>query len=334
MLLLQVVAFGALVNVGGGQKLHVHCTGQGSPAVVLESGIGDFSVIWSLVQPKVARFARVCSYDRGGYAWSDPGTRPRTYAQLALELHIALERLHVPPPCVLVGQSYGGLVARGFAARYRAEVVGMVLVDASHEDKYRSYAKGRTFPPPMIALDTAMLRAARDSQVQPLTGPLDSPLDRLPDSAQRVWRWAASLPAYRMTQRAELDWSPEELQRMHEERQTNRATLGDLPLIVLESTGGDDTLQTDLARLSTRGERIVAKHSGHNIHVEDPDLVVRSIRQVVAMVGHRSASHALRPAGQRPTGSVADGLHSVRDRVDRDLGDAADDREDPRVARR
>lgn len=284
MILLQIAAVGALVNIGG-QKVHVHCTGSGSPAVVLEAGAGDFSVVWSLVQPNIATFAHVCSYDRGGYAWSDPGTRPRTYAQLALELHSALDRLHVSPPYVLVGQSYGGLVVRGFADRYRTDVVGMVLVDATHEDQYRGYAKGRPFPPPAIALDTAMIRAARDSQVQSITGPLEAPLDRLPAWAQRVWRWAASLPVYRMSQRAEVDWSPEELERMHDARLTNRASLGDLPLIVLERTHGDDTLQADLARLSTRGQRIVAAHSGHNIHIEEPDLVVRAVQRVIALAG-------------------------------------------------
>ena len=319
-MLIQALAFalmaqppippGALVDLGG-QRLHVYCTGHGSPTVLLEAGTGDFSVIWSLVQPRVAAFSRVCSYDRGGYAWSDPGARPRTFAQLALELHTALSRAHVGPPYVLVGQSYGGLVVRGFADRYRAEVVGMVLVDAVHEDQHIVYggrahrirddAKGRPVPAPALALDTAMLRQARDSQVRALTGPLESPLDRLPASAQRVWRWAASLPVYRMAQRAELDWSPEELARMHDARLTGRSTLADLPLIVLARTHGDDSLETerrslqaDLARLSTRGQLIFAKHSGHNIHVEDPDLVVRAIRRVVTV---------RRPTAASPSGS-------------------------------
>src|SRR5258706_10090895 len=132
------VAPGRLVDIGG-QRLHLNCTGSGVPTVLLESGTGDVSVIWSLVQPGVSAFTRVCSYDRGGYAWSDPGTQPRTFAQLALELHTALERLHVGPPYVLVGQSYGGLVIRGFAARYRSEVTGMVMVDAVHEDLHIVY---------------------------------------------------------------------------------------------------------------------------------------------------------------------------------------------------
>src|ERR1044072_3803913 len=120
---------GTLVDIGG-QRLHLNCTGGGSPTVLLESGTGDISVIWSLVQPGVSAFTRVCSYDRGGYAWSDPGNRPRTFAQLALELHTALERMKIGPPYLLVGQSYGGQVVRGFAARYRPEGSGLVFVYA------------------------------------------------------------------------------------------------------------------------------------------------------------------------------------------------------------
>jgi hypothetical protein len=87
-----------------GRLVDIGCTAAGSPTVLLENGTGDFSVIWALVQPGVAKFTRVCSYDRGGYAWSDPGTRPRTFAQLALELRSALRALDVPPPHALVGQ--------------------------------------------------------------------------------------------------------------------------------------------------------------------------------------------------------------------------------------
>src|SRR5258708_26779861 len=129
---------GTLVDIGG-QRLHLNCTGSGSPTVLLESGTADISVIWALVQPHVSLFTRVCSYDRGGYAWSEPGAQPRTFAQLALELHTALRRLKIDPPYLLVGQSYGGLVIRGFAAQYRREVSSMVMVDAVHEDQHIVY---------------------------------------------------------------------------------------------------------------------------------------------------------------------------------------------------
>ncbi len=298
---------GVLVDIGG-QHLHLNCTGRGSPTVLLESGLGDVSIIWALVQPGVSAVTRVCSYDRGGYAWSDPGTRPRTFAQLALELHTALERLSVAGPYVLVGQSYGGLVVRGFALAYRREVVGMVLVDAVHEDqrvvyggqphRIRDGATGRTAPVPRIGLDTALVREARNMSTHLSTTPLEPPLDRLPTDAQVAWRWAETQPLLGLAQQAETDWSPEDLVRMHAARELDRASLGDLPLIVLARTEGgyDDgmsisadsleherrSLQSDLARLSRRGTLIFADHAGHNIHVEAPGLVIESLKQVIA----------------------------------------------------
>lgn len=297
---------GTLVDIGG-QRLHLHCGGTGAPTVVLEGGAGDFSFIWALVQPEVQKFTRVCSYDRAGYAWSDPGRQPRTFGQLALELHTALERAGEAGPYVLVGQSFGGLVVRGFAAQYRSEVQGMVLVDAVHEDqrviyggqphRIRDGATGRPFPEPEIALDTLTLRLVRDSVARRSDEPLDSPLDRLPPAQQRLWRWAESQPVFRMTQPREMEWSGEELARMHTQRERDRATLGNIPLIVLARTEGGyasgmsisaDSLErerrsfaADLAKLSTRGQFIFAERSGHNIHLEDPALVVRAIRTVV-----------------------------------------------------
>ncbi|HEY2804702.1 MAG TPA: alpha/beta hydrolase [Gemmatimonadales bacterium] len=298
---------GVRVDIGGGQHLHVHCTGRGSPTVLLESGTGDISVIWSLVQPGVSQFARVCSYDRGGYAWSEPGAQPRTFAQLALELHTALAKLKVGPPWVLVGQSYGGLVIRGFAREYRSEVGGVVFVDAVQEDqrvvyggqphRIRDSARGRPFPAPRIALDTAMLARARGKPAEQVSDTLEAPLDRMPAEAQRLWKWANAQPLLRLAQSSEIDWSPEELARMHDERRANRQSLGSIPVVVLARTSGGydsgmsisaDSLEkerrffmADLARLSSRGRLEYAAHSGHNIHLEDPALVISAIREVV-----------------------------------------------------
>ena len=301
-----------LVDIGG-QRFFLDCRGVGAPAVLLEAGAGDLSLVWSLVQDRAASFTRVCSYDRGGYGRSDPGNRPRSYEQLALELRTALDRSTVRPPYVLVGQSYGGLVVRGFAKRYPRDVAGMVLVDAVHEDesivyggqphRLRDQARGRVFPAPRISLDTEFLRLARDSSLAP-DAALPAPLDRLPGEAQREWRAAQRQPLYRMAWAAEMDWSPEELKRFHEERVTRRASLGDMPLVVLARTHGGyesgmsisaDSLErerrrlaADLAALSTSGRLVFAKASGHNIHIEDPGLVVTSIQ----LVAERARSRA------------------------------------------
>lgn len=115
----------------GELRLNLHCTGAGVPTVVLEAGLLDSLDVWGRVQPAVARFARVCSYDRAGYGNSDPGPMPRTSVRIANELRAALHSAGERPPYVLVGASFGGFLVRVFNGRYPDEVAGLVLVDAA-----------------------------------------------------------------------------------------------------------------------------------------------------------------------------------------------------------
>ncbi|HEY0582880.1 MAG TPA: alpha/beta hydrolase, partial [Chloroflexota bacterium] len=121
---------GQLVDVGG-YRLHIHCTGTGSPTVILESALPAGSPVWAWVQPAVSRTSRVCVYDRAGESWSDIGPKPRDATRVATELHTLLANAGVDGPFVLVGHSFGGLYTRVFASQYRDQVVGMVLIDAS-----------------------------------------------------------------------------------------------------------------------------------------------------------------------------------------------------------
>ena len=128
---------GTFVDVGS-HRLHIHCTGRGSPAVVFESGLGSTSLDWVNVQPEVSRFTRACSYDRAGYGWSESGPEPRHADRIAGELDRLLVRADVPPPYVLVGHSFGGLAVRLFVARKEPRAVaGLVLVDAAHEHQFQ-----------------------------------------------------------------------------------------------------------------------------------------------------------------------------------------------------
>jgi pimeloyl-ACP methyl ester carboxylesterase len=99
--------------------MHIHVTGEGTPTVVFESGMGASCLSWTLVQPQVAQFTRAVSYDRAGHGWSDPACEPRTAQQIAQELHTLLDATGVPGPYVLVGHSFGGYVNRAFAHTYR-----------------------------------------------------------------------------------------------------------------------------------------------------------------------------------------------------------------------
>jgi pimeloyl-ACP methyl ester carboxylesterase len=124
---------GVLVDVGG-HRLHLWCTGQGSPTVVLETGLGATSSAWALVQPAVASSTRTCAYDRAGLGWSQPGPEPRDARHIATELHSLLQRAAVAGPYVLVGHSNGGLYARMYAGMYPSDVAGIVLVEATPSD--------------------------------------------------------------------------------------------------------------------------------------------------------------------------------------------------------
>ena len=126
---------GHLVDVGG-CRLHIHALGERRPAVVFDAALGGSSISWTFVHPPVAAFARSVAYDRAGFGWSDAGPLPRTAGRAADELHTLLARAGEPPPFLLVGHSFGSLVMRIFAARYRADTAGLVLVDPAHPEDW------------------------------------------------------------------------------------------------------------------------------------------------------------------------------------------------------
>jgi pimeloyl-ACP methyl ester carboxylesterase len=121
---------GQLLDVGG-HRLHLSCTGSGTPTVVLEPAAGEMSSSLGWITPAVARATRVCVYDRAGRGWSEPASTAQDGSQIATDLHTLLRRGHVPGPYVLAGHSFGGLYVLTFVARYPDEVAGMVLVDST-----------------------------------------------------------------------------------------------------------------------------------------------------------------------------------------------------------
>jgi pimeloyl-ACP methyl ester carboxylesterase len=299
---------GKLVHLGG-HRLHLHIIGQGSPTVVVENGLGDFSFDWILIQARVARFARICTYDRAGYAWSEPGPKPRTFAQLNLELHNALTKVGERGPFILVGHSFGGPVVRNYASMYPKEVVGMILVDSVQEDqrvviqgkavRLSDGAKGRKIPIPrekMTESDKPRLPAASGPAEPPTLDPL---YQKLPPAQQKMRLWAQALPQLNDAEDSQRDWSTEYFANLRREPQAG--SLGAIPLIVLtraEGGYGNDLdipaaqlererkeTQAKLALLSTNSKQIILR-TDHNMHLLSPDDVVSAIREVVEAVHH------------------------------------------------
>ncbi len=198
---------GRMVDAGG-HRLHLNCSGQGSPTVVMESGAGDLSLVWALVQPQIAQFTRACSYDRAGYAWSDAGPQPRTMAQIAYELHAALANAGEKGPYVLVGAALGGAMVRVFANTYPSDVSGMVLVDSADENgfvvindkavRYRETSQKRQIPPVQTSLK-ADAGAAEPFVAKPTKSvkfDTGNPRSKLPPDVQRIWMIARKQNKY------------------------------------------------------------------------------------------------------------------------------------------
>ena len=231
---------GKLVDLGGHQ-LHVHCSGSGAPAVVIENGLGDFSFDWTLVQNSVSRFTRVCTYDRAGYAWSDPGPKPRTFAQLNLELHDALQKLGEKGPFVLVGHSYGGPVMINFASAYPQDAAGLVLVDSAHEGlrvgvggkqtiRLGENAQGREIPQPHEEMTSAD-KFSPPANDPPPPARLDPMYRSLPAAEQKLQLWAQALPAIEDTESSQREWS--EVYFAQWLAKPRDGSLGAIPLVVL-----------------------------------------------------------------------------------------------------
>jgi len=286
---------GVRIDVGG-YRLHALCTGGGAPTVILEAGLWGTTEDWSLVQPEVARFTRVCSYDRAGMGYSDPGPQPRGVGDVVKDLHALLRGLDAPGPYLFAGHSLGGLYARLHATAHRQDTAGLVLVDSGHEDQFDRI-------PELRDLFRTQAASLRDEARLASFGLL---------RAREAWR-GGSLALYRLSSldreaavRFGIRLRPPGLNEAHREMTSSealrdqlrrtRATF-DVPLVIL--THGDDPLpgvpplrmaaiestwrelQRDLLTLSPQGVQRVAETSGHYIQNQQPELVVEAIRGMV-----------------------------------------------------
>jgi pimeloyl-ACP methyl ester carboxylesterase len=279
---------GNLYTVNG-ERMHLYCSGTGSPTLVLESGHGNDFLVWGKLQPQLSGTTRVCSYDRAGFGWSAAQPGPRDASHIANQLHELLRQADINGPLVLMGHSAGGLYIRAFATQYPHEVAGLVFVDAS------SPTQNLVMPSALKAMDEnsafqfvvfeAMVRLG----VARAVGMCDQVVPGFEAQAGLLKADACIPTQINVYQREETAFSASLLDT------AKTGPYGDLPILVFSRDPKQplplrlppavtaaqlqqgmliwDGLQQGLAQLSTHGHRIIANGSGHYIQFDRPDVL-------------------------------------------------------------
>lgn len=299
---------GRVIDIDG-THLHIDIRGRGAPPVVFEAGIAATSLSWQLVQPEIARLTQTASYDRAGLGWSSAARQPRNIWQVVQELRGLLDSAGVGSPRILTGHSYGGLVMRAYAARYPAEVVGLVLVDPVAAAEWRDPNPATLrllrlgirfsrrgvllarFGVPRLALRLLASGARKLPHwiARVTSGPGAGLIDRVVGQVQKLPReswpiiqshWCDPKCFEGMARYLEaLPGSAEAL------TQEEAPGLHGIPLIVLSSAnaGAADRAEHErLARNSSQGRLEIVPGSGHWIQIDRPDAVIRAIGEMLS----------------------------------------------------
>lgn len=286
---------GQLIDVGG-YRMHIHCIGEGNPTVVMEAGMSGWSTDWLLVQPEVAQVTRTCAYDRAGYGWSEEGPKPQDSQQVAAALNTLLSGAGIDGEIVLVGHSLGGVFAQYYARTYPQQVAGLVLVDSVHprqsqimpedvRDKYEGDLKTLTAFTRVFA-PTGLLRLAGQT-VSPIA-------DKLPgEDRDMVRALGYQSKAYRA-----LDAEMAAFQQSQAQVQEAGPLPEHILLATIRATAVEnyppgfsadtikplwDQMQADLSDSATLPP-VVAAHSGHYVHIDEPELVAQTVLEIVNLV--------------------------------------------------
>jgi pimeloyl-ACP methyl ester carboxylesterase len=278
---------GKLVSING-HRLHIQSDGRGSPTVILEAGLGAMSSGWGWIQPEVAKFTRVVSYDRAGLGWSEADNFSPSALHRAWQLHKLLQTSGIDGPYVLAGHSMGGLLVRVFANQYPDETVGIVLIDASHPDQYVRSPAIRRHMNSGFQLLKRMPLLTKLGYVR-LTRVFHSQAEALP-ALQRAEAEAflSSYNHFKTTLKESLAWHT-----VCAEVRCAR-NLGSMPLAVVSAgknlLPGACELQAELAALSSDSMHLVVPGADHVTlvtHREHAQSVVEAIRHVVEKINKR-----------------------------------------------
>jgi pimeloyl-ACP methyl ester carboxylesterase len=300
----RFAAAGRWVEIGPGHRLYMLEKGAGGPTVLFEAGIAATNLNWCHIQETVARFTHTVSYDRGGLGWSGPSYTARTPGNCASELHDLLERANIKPPYILVGHSFGGLVMRRYALSYPEEVSGVVLVDPMRCEEWPPMNPSRQpeidrikklsgyavpiarFGLARLAVTSLLCRSGRISGHLAGAGGASGRhvLRRLTEEVGKmpkgVWPIVAahwSRPGYYVGMKDHVKAVPDTVREMRD-----ADPIRDIPVLLLTPGKSTPLSDIDVLRIGDNVQQVIAPTSAHWIHLDQPDLVIDSIREMVA----------------------------------------------------
>ncbi len=288
------------IGVGAQRRLNIRCSGRGEPTILLESGALADSMTWAGIQPALSELSRVCSYDRAGLGFSDGGPLPRDIDAAVTDLHALAASLKLKSPALLVGHSLGSNIVRRYAQLYPRQVSALVLLDpAPHQVAEFSAAWAeaeRTSRASMIAFVSTCTLAAEQGELDAPAGDLVNclrgPDPRYSERLNEAIRENKLRPAYWHT----LGSTMQENGELFEQPVSTGVNLGDLPLFLLSAVDtyakapaadrqalerARDRTHEQIAAESTRSKRIRVEHAGHDVHIDQPQLVIDTIAQAL-----------------------------------------------------
>jgi pimeloyl-ACP methyl ester carboxylesterase len=300
---------GRLIALGD-TRLHLLESGTGHPAVIFESGISATCLSWTSVQTQVKAFARACSYDRAWLGWSDSAASPRTTSNLVDQLHALIQAASLPCPCILVGHSFGGLLVRAYAARYPANVAGLVLVDPLSPTEWLHVSPAHAR---MLRLG---VKLSRRGALLARIGIVRVSLALMMAGGRRIPQWIARVTGGRgesvisrlvgeVRKMPPETWpmvrahwcQPKNFQGMAAYLESLRTSsveasaLGDppasIPITILSASNATPAQlaeREEWAHRSPHGQHILARKSGHWIQLDEPQLVVQVIEEMVRLI--------------------------------------------------
>jgi pimeloyl-ACP methyl ester carboxylesterase len=275
-----------------GYKMHIYCSGSGTPTIVLDAGLGNDALIWGAVQPELSRTTRVCAYDRAGFGWSDARPAPRDADHIAQELHGLLMHANVTGPVVLMGHSISGIYMRDYATRYPADVSGIVFVDGStplQQDNPAFKAAAAAGPPQWLL--TIIMKSAYIAGIPRLFGECSQPFPGFDAHTAKLQAEDMCHPQF-----GGMAGEMDNFHRSGEET-VHAGPYGALPILVFSQDPGKtkggmppqmasawNQMQEDLKKLSTRSRRIIARDSTHYIQLDRADLLKKEVPTFIEQI--------------------------------------------------